>query len=149
YHGIAMQHRSAMAGKFRKRQVHIKGNPDYDVADAKDIEKRLAGLLKKYNEFISNRKNSLRDILDFVAYFHNGFQHIHPFEDGNSRTTRLIAFHLLKTQNIPVYDIPLGLLEEYVFSTKGARKRDDRKLNQIMQQIILSNLKAINEKLSQ
>ena len=149
YQGIAMQHRSAMAGKIRTHAVYIKGNPDYDVADVKYIEKRLVDLLKKYNKFVSTKKNSLRDILDFVAYFHNEFQHIHPFFDGNSRTTRLITFHLLKTQNIPVYDIPLGLLEEYVFSTKGARKRDDKKLNQIMQQIILFNLKAINEKLSQ
>jgi fido (protein-threonine AMPylation protein) len=148
YHGIAMQHRPAMSGKIRKHAVHIKGNPDYIVAEVREIEKRLEALLKKYNKFISNRKNPLKDILDFVAYFQNEFQHIHPFEDGNSRTTRLITFHVLRTQNIPVYDIPLGLLEEYVFSTKGARKRDDKKLNQVMQQIILSNLKSINEKLA-
>jgi len=149
YHSIAMQHRSAMAGKIRTHAVCIKGNPDYDVAKVEDIEKRLAILLKKYNKFISAKKNSIKNILDFAAYFHNEFQHIHPFFDGNSRTTRLITFHLLKSQNIPVYDIPLGLLEEYVLSTKGARKRDDKKLNQTMQQIILSNLKIINEKLSQ
>ena len=148
YHGIAMQHRPAMSGKIRKHAVYIKGNPNYKVAEVKEIEKRLDALLKKYNQFISNKKNPLKDILDFVAYFHNEFQHIHPFEDGNSRTTRLITFHLLRSQNIPVFDIPLGLLEGYVFSTKGARKREDKKLNQTIQQIILSNLKAINEKLS-
>ena len=54
----------------------------------------------------------------------------------------------MRTQNIPLLDIPLGLLEEYVFSTKGAAKRDDKKLEQVFQQIILYNLKAINEKLS-
>lgn len=148
YHGIAMQHRPGMAGKIRTHAVYIKGNPDYKVSEVRDIEKKLAGLLRRYHEFISTKKNSLRDIFNFVAYFHNEFQHIHPFEDGNSRTTRLITFHLLKTQNIPVYDIPLGLLEAYVFSTKGARKRDDTPLNQILQQIIISNLKTVNEKLS-
>lgn len=147
YHGLAMQHRPAMAGKIREHPVRIKGNPDYKIAEVKEIEKRLKMLLKKYNQFLSSKKHSLKDILDFVSYFHNEFQHIHPFADGNSRTTRLITFHLLKTQNIPVYDIPLGLLEEYVFSTKGARARDDKKLNQVIQRIILSNLKAINEKL--
>jgi len=50
--------------------------------------------------------------------------------------------------DVPIFDIPLGLLEEYVFSTKGARARDDKKLSQVIQQIILYNLKTINEKLS-
>ena len=49
---------------------------------------------------------------------------------------------------IPILDIPLGMLEKYVFSTKGAKKRDEQKLSQALQQIILYNLKAINEKLS-
>ncbi|MCK5282437.1 MAG: hypothetical protein KAK00_03430 [Nanoarchaeota archaeon] len=74
----------------------------------------------------------------------NEFQHTHPFFDGNNGTTRLIAFHFLQMNDIPVFDIPLGLLEEYVFSTKGAKKRNDYKLGQILQQIILYNLKTIN-----
>lgn len=148
YHGMAMQHKSAIAGKIRDHPVHIKGNPDFKVAEVKEIEKRLEMLLKKYNQFISNKKNSLRGILDFVAYFHNEFQHIHPFFDGNSRTTRLITFHFLQMNDIPIFDIPLGLLEEYVFSTKGSKKRNDAQLSQVIQQIILYNLKTINEKLA-
>ncbi|MFH1212263.1 MAG: hypothetical protein V1659_05050, partial [Candidatus Woesearchaeota archaeon] len=61
---------------------------------------------------------------------------------------RLITFHFLQMNDIPILDIPLGLLEEYVFSTKGSKKRDDEKLSQVLQQIILYNLKAINDKLS-
>jgi len=109
----------------------------------------IAELLQKYNEFNTKKKHSLREILDFAAYLHNEFQHIHPFFDGNSRTTRLITFHFLLMNDIPILDIPLGMLEEYVFSTKGAKKRDDKKLSQVLQQIIMFNLKAINEKLSQ
>ena len=148
YHRLSMQHRTAMAGRIRAQPVIINGNPDYDTAQAKDIGPRLDSLIKRYNQFISKKKKSLKEILDFAAYFHNEFQHIHPFEDGNSRTTRLITFYLLKSQKIPVLDIPLGLLEPYVFSTKGARKRDDKNLNQVLQQIILYNLKAINKKIS-
>lgn len=148
YHRIAMLHRADIAGKIRVRPVVIRGNPDYGTANAKSIEPRLDSLINKYNQFISRKKNSLKDILDFAAYFHNEFQHIHPFEDGNSRTTRLIAFHILRTQNIPILDIPLGLLESYIFSTKGAKKRDDKSLNQVLQQIVLYNLKIMDEKLS-
>ncbi len=148
YHRMAMQHRDAIAGRIRTQPVIIKGNPDYDTAKVNEIAPRIESLIKEYNRFISKKKNSLKSILDFAAYFHNEFQHIHPFDDGNSRTTRLITFHLLKSQKIPVLDIPLGLLEAYIFSTKGAKKRYDKALNQVLQQIILFNLKAINRKLS-
>jgi len=148
YHKFAMAHRTKIAGIIRKRMVGILGNPDYEVAKVKEIEPRLAALLKRYNDFFTQKKLSLKRILEFSAYFHNEFQHIHPFEDGNSRITRLITFHLLRTQNIPILDIPLGMLEEYIFSTKGAKKRDDQKLNQVIQRIIISNLKAINERLT-
>ena len=148
YHYLAMQHRPEIAGKIRKRAVHIKGNPDYKVAKVGEIEQRLANLIEEYGAFTSKKRHTLKDILEFAAHSHNEFQHIHPFEDGNSRTTRLITFHLLRTQNIPIFDIPLGLLEGYISSTKGAKKRDDKKLNQLLQLIILSNLKAINEKLT-
>lgn len=148
YHYLAMEHRSKMAGKIRFKPVIIKGNPDYNVSPVSKIEKRLNKLMDKYNQFTKIKRNSLKDILKFAAFFHNEFQHIHPFEDGNSRTTRLITFHLLRMLNVPIYDIPLGLLEEYVFSTKGAKKRDDINLSQVLQRIILSNLKVINEKLS-
>ena len=148
YHYLAMQHRSKMAGKIRVKPVIIRGNPDYKVSPMSEIEKRLDKLMDKYNQFAKKKRNSLKDILKFAAFFHNEFQHIHPFEDGNSRTTRLITFHLLRMLNVPILDIPLGLLEKYVFSTKGAKKRDDRKLGQVLQQIILFNLKVINEKLS-
>ena len=149
YHFIAMQHKKEIAGRFRNDHVVIRGNVDYKVAHYTEIEGMIAELLQKYNEFNTKKKHSLREILDFAAYLHNEFQHIHPFFDGNSRTTRLITFHFLLMNDIPILDIPLGMLEEYVFSTKGAKKRDDKKLSQVLQQIIMFNLKAINEKLSQ
>lgn len=148
YHRLAMSHKPEFAGTIRQKKVIIRGNPDYQVADVNEIEILLDKLMEKYNTFFIQRKLSLRDIFDFAAYFHNEFQHIHPFIDGNSRTTRLITFHLLRTQEIPILDIPLGMLEGYLASTKGAKKRDDKKLVQVFQQIILYNLKSINDKLS-
>jgi len=148
YHFLAMQHKKEIAGGFRDNHVYIRGNPDYKISHFKDIEKNVVALLKKYNSFHQTKKHSLREIFEFSAFLHNEFQHIHPFFDGNSRTTRLLTFHFLLMNDIPILDIPLGLLEEYVFSTKGAKKRDDKKLGQVLQQIIVYNLKVINEKLS-
>ena len=149
YHRLAMQHDPNIAGKIRKIEVHISGNPDFKIAKAEDIEKELEELIKKYNDFIKNEKVNLKEILAFVVYFHNEFQHIHPFEDGNSRTTRLITFHLLQSKGIPILDIPYGLLDEYVSYTKGSRKREDQKLLSNLQKVILFNLKKINARLSE
>ncbi|OGZ63994.1 MAG: hypothetical protein A2730_01585 [Candidatus Staskawiczbacteria bacterium RIFCSPHIGHO2_01_FULL_39_25] len=145
YHHRAMQHLD-IAGRIRTVEVHISGNPSFGTTKAAHIEKELAELLQKYNEFIRKRK-TLKEILYFAVYFHNQFQHIHPFEDGNSRTTRLITFHLLQSKDIPIFDIPYGLLDEYLGYTKGARTREDQKLLSNLQKVILYNLKKINERL--
>ena len=147
YHGLAMAHIPEIAGKIRRTEVYIKGNPHFKITKAEKLEEELNKLLKLYNEFI-NKKSSLKETLAFAVYFHNEFQHIHPFIDGNSRTTRLITFHLLQSLDIPILDIPFGLLDEYLNYTKGSKSREDAKLYQSLQKIILFNLKKINEKLS-
>ncbi len=147
YHSLAMAHIPEIAGKMRKTEVYIQGNPNFKITKTEKIEEELNELLKKYNDFI-NRISSLKEILAFAIYFHNEFQHIHPLIDGNSRTTRLITFHLLQSKEIPIADIPFGLLDEYLNYTKCSKKREDIKLYRTLQKIILYNLKKINEKLS-
>lgn len=146
YHRLAMFHKPRIAGKTRNKSVYIKGNLDFKIAKVSEIKPKLEELLKKYNEFIK-KKTSLNKIINFSSYFHNEFQHIHPFEDGNSRTTRLITFHLLQSKDIPMLDIPLGLLDEYLGYTKASRKREDKMLFENLQKTILFNLKKINERL--
>ena len=148
YHDLAMAHIPEIAGKIRKTDVYIHGNPNFKITKAERIEEELNNLLKVYNEFI-HRTSSLKESLGFAVYFHNEFQHIHPFVDGNSRTTRLITFHLLQSKEIPITDIPFGLLDEYLGYTKGSKKREDNKLYRTLQKIILFNLKKINEKLKE
>lgn len=147
YHKMAMRHLPRLAGKIRTTGVMIKGNPYFKVSKPSVLRKELDNLFKKYNEFIKKKKTSVREILTFAVYFHNEFQHIHPFEDGNSRTTRLITFHLLQSKGIPILDIPFGLLDEYLSYTKASKKREDKKLFQNLQKIILYNLRIINQKL--
>lgn len=147
YHKLSMQHNPEIAGKIRTINVFIKGNLGFKVSEPESIKKELGKLFEKYKEFIKQKNTTPEKILEFAVYFHNEFQHIHPFEDGNSRTTRLITFHLLQSKSIPVFDIPFGLLDEYLGYTKGSKKRDDKKLFQTLQKIILFNLRKINKKL--
>ncbi len=147
YHFIALQNNSNWAGKIRTEQVIIKGNPNFKIVNFKHINLKLDDFIIKYNLFFNTKKHTLKEIFNFASYIHNEFQHIHPFYDGNSRITRILLFHFLQMNNIPIFDIPLGLLEKYISCTKGAKKRDDYQLSQILQQIILYNLKTINSKL--
>jgi len=146
FHYLSMEHRSEIAGKIRTVPVIIKGNPKFKIAQVNVIRPLLDILMNEYKQFIKKR-HSLEKIIEFAAYFHNQFQFIHPFRDGNSRTARLITFHLLLYYDIPVLDIPLGLHDQYLSRTKGYKKRDDIDLSRTLQEIILYNLETINEKL--
>jgi Fic family protein len=143
YHKISMKQISLLSGQIRTSPVHIKGNPDFKVSSSENIISDLEKLIPEYQKFINKKESSIKEIINFAIEFHNSFQHIHPFEDGNSRTTRLIVFHIFQKKNIPIFDIPYGLLNEYISNTKGSKQRNDEKLKETFQKIILSNLKKI------
>ncbi len=148
YHKIAMRHRSYLAGSIRTIPVYIKGNLNFKTTPPGKIREVLEKLFDEYNAFIKRKNVPLEEVLRFAVYFHNEFQYIHPFIDGNSRTTRLITFHLLQSLDIPILDIPFGLLDEYLRHTKGSKNREDAQLYQSLQKIILFNLKKINKRLA-
>ena len=147
YHYLALQHKPDIAGQIRNVPVFIKNNPNFRIVAPLQIAPKVELLLQRYNTFIARKKHSLREVFHFAAQFHNEFQHIHPFIDGNSRTTRLITFHLLRSVGLPIIDIPLGLLEEYLASTKGAVKRNDQRLKKVLELVIFYNVRLFTEQL--
>ncbi|MFA6089409.1 MAG: Fic family protein [Candidatus Woesearchaeota archaeon] len=131
-HKICMQHEN-FSGEFRKENVHIKNNPDFKTADFKDIETKLSKLISEINSFQSKK---VKNICDFASHIHNEFQHIHPFLDGNSRTTRLLSVWFFKKCNYD-FTIPIGFTSIYMRLTKGHQKREDEKLSYLFFLILL------------
>lgn len=142
YHKLAMDHIYG-AGEIRKQNVRIKLNPNFKTCDWKLIHVKLNKLMEKYKEFISEKRNT-EEVIKFASYFHNEFQRIHPFIDGNSRTSRLLMLHILRSNGIPVLDLPLGYFDLYLDLTKRSEKRDDESFNTLIEELVLMNLKRIN-----
>lgn len=69
-------------GDYKKLPNEVGGN---DTTLPENVHKEIKALLKEYN---SVKKPSLEDIMDF----HQRFESIHPFQDGNGRVGRLIMF---------------------------------------------------------
>lgn len=81
---------------FRTTQAEIYGS-NVPRSKAKNIYMDLYTLFDNYYNVWSDLDPYLRE-----AYFHIKFLHIHPFEDGNGRTARILLFrNLCATSQLP------------------------------------------------
>jgi len=145
YHQLAMSHIQE-AGEIRKENVMIKHNPHFKTSEWQLINLKLNELMKKYDKF-NSEKRGIKEAISFASFFHNEFQRIHPFIDGNSRTSRLLMLHILRSHDIPVLELPLGYFDLYMNLTKLSKKRDDESFKYLIQEIVLLNLKRMNSAL--
>ncbi len=142
YHRTAMAHISR-AGELRRENVRILGNPSFKTSDWPLIPIKIKELMAKYAAFES-QKTTVAEIIAFASFFHNEFQRIHPFIDGNSRISRLLMLHILRGHGLPVLDLPLGYFDEYMNLTKRSTARDDEAFRQLVEEIVFFNLRKIN-----
>ncbi len=142
YHRTAMAHISK-AGEWRRENVRIMGNPYFKTSDWQLIPAKLANLMEKYTQFESPQL-SIAEIITSAAFFHNEFQRIHPFIDGNSRISRLVMLHILRSHDLPVLDLPLGYFDEYMNLTKRSQERDDEAFRQLVEEVVFFNLRRVN-----
>lgn len=67
-------------GDYKKLPNEVGGN---DTVEPENVHKEIKTLLREYND---KKYHTLEDIVDF----HQRFESIHPFQDGNGRVGRLI-----------------------------------------------------------
>jgi fido (protein-threonine AMPylation protein) len=143
YHRIAMSH-THIAGIIRKQNVRIRLNPKFKTCEWNLIPSKLNELMEKYALFEAKKGKDIKEVIDFASFLHNEFQRIHPFIDGNSRTSRLLMLHILRSYGIPVLDLPLGYFDLYMDLTKRSTKRDDKAFSYLIEEIVFMNLRKVN-----
>ena len=83
------------------------------------------------------KKINSKNCLDKLGWIHNEFQKIHPFADGNSRTTRMILNWFMIKNSFPLIVLKMGSFDEYMNLTKLSKKRDDDELTQLFWNILV------------
>lgn len=96
-------------GEYKKLPNEVGGQ---ETTDPKNVSIEIKALLEKYN---SLENKTLENIIDF----HQKFESIHPFQDGNGRVGRLIMFKECLANNI----VPFIIDEELkLFYYRGLKE---------------------------
>ena len=88
-------------GEYKSRPNEVGGN---ETCPPNKVAEEIKKLLMKYN---AKQSKTINDIIEF----HEQFEKIHPFQDGNGRVGRLIMFKECLANNI----IPFIIEDEFKF----------------------------------
>lgn len=120
------------AGKYKTVDNKIQGNPAFKTATPKEVPL----LMQEYCMNIASIKDK-RECLKKLGHIHNQLQRIHPFSDGNSRTTRMILNWVLLKHQISILVLKMGCFDAYMSLTKLSNRRDDTELTLLFHHILL------------
>ena len=123
-----------IAGRYRNRDVFISGS---DHTPPKSIN-----VPKQMEELIQWAKTNIKkmNIVEFSALFHHKFVHIHPFEDGNGRTGRLLMNIFLMQYGFPIAIIQKNDRKKYYRALTFADYGKYKSLVDFIAQAVLRSL---------
>jgi fido (protein-threonine AMPylation protein) len=107
------------AGAFRTTQVFV---ADYVPPPASEVEQLVSSFINWLN---SDEALSLHPV-ELAALAHYRLVHIHPFYDGNGRTSRLLMNLVLMQAGYPPIIVPVSNRAEYYEHLKTANDGDIR-----------------------
>lgn len=125
----------SIAGRFRSGDewvrvgTHIGANPDF-------VNDLVHKLVENYN------KDDKSEPISKIAYFHNEFEYIHPFCDGNGRIGRILINQQLMKLNLPPILIPAKNKYQDYYPTLDAydKKNDPAPLEDYLSLLLLESL---------
>lgn len=133
------------AGKYRIIQVAFSGKeapPHYQVPElitnyCNDLKERLKYLPE------SEEENFIIKLVELLAWVQHRFVYIHPFQDYNGRTARMLTTFVLLQFNLPPVEIKAETGRDRARYLKAMQKADDGNLTFL--ETLISN--ALSESL--
>jgi len=102
FHESVFKGVKADAGRWRRVNVRITGTA-YTPPRMEKVVREMEALLKEYD----SRDIEGVEVFSLGAWFHHGFESVHPFNDGNGRVGRLLlSIYFLKHNWPPVHVLP-------------------------------------------
>ncbi len=123
-----------IAGKYRSKDVFING-ADHKPPSALEVPAKMNELVKW-----AGKNHKKMEIVEFSAILHHKFVHIHPFEDGNGRTGRLVMNIFLMKYGFPLVIIQKNDRQKYYRVLSMADNGDYKPLVNFIGQAVLRSL---------
>ena len=113
------QTKTDIAGLFRTYDVRISQSkfvpPPHNTVNL---------LVSRFFKWYNTNKKKLNPV-ELAALVHLKFVTIHPFGDGNGRTTRLMMNHVLNKFDYPLLDIEYGDRRSYYTALERSQTKED------------------------
>lgn len=107
-------------GNYRNSDVRIAGS-EWIPPRPQDVPEQMKKLCKEY----SQKRKRLHPI-ELAGWVHNKLVQIHPFTDGNGRTSRLVLNWILMKRRFPPIIIYVKNKQEYYSVIEAGDAGDDR-----------------------
>jgi len=123
-----------IAGRYR--------NVDVFIAGTEHVPPKAFEVPFKMSELIDWAKKNYKKmyIVEFAAIFHHKFVHIHPFQDGNGRTGRLLMNIFLMQYGFPIAIIQKNDRQKYYRVLEMADNGNHKPLVLFVAQAVLRSL---------
>lgn len=129
------------SGRIRFFPVMIT-NSDHIPPEADDVKPMLE---KAFKEYYSNKRKKIHPVIN--AYLlHAQIAHIHPFEDGNGRTSRALMNWSLIMDKYPRFYIPFEKRGEYYKALEKYDKGELKEYCQDMFDLTIGQYKQLSTK---
>ena len=136
------------AGKFRKIQVTFSSKeapeyykiPELMINLCMDLEERLKHTPKPSD------KNYIDEIVKLLAWFQHKFVYIHPFNDYNGRTARMLTITILLNLDLPPIEIEATTIKNrkiYISAMQDADNGKYSKLESLLASALIDSLRRI------
>lgn len=116
-------------GEYKKtpNSVRLANGEIFAYSSPEDVQNEIAELVAWFNE-----KSETEDPVLLAAMLHYRFVRIHPFDDGNGRTARLLMNYVFSKNNLPLVIIKSAEKKDYL---AALNKADTGKINAFVEYI--------------